>query len=548
MSPKTPGTDQPEEPTDRSPVGPGSTSQPDTAPAQPTGHVGRADEQLRSEQGFISAVLDTVGALIVVLDSQGRIVLFNQACSEATGYTFDEVEGRHVWDMLLMPEEVEPVSKVFEELRAGTFPNKHVNTWLTKDGDRLLISWSNTALLGADGSVGFVIGTGIDMSEREALERQLRQSQKMEAVGRLASGVAHDFGSVLTAITGYATRAIQHLDRDHDSRKDLQGVLRASERAADLIRRLLIFSRRQALEPRNLDLNLVVANMNAMLRRVIGEDIELTSDLEAGRGRVKADRSQLEQVLLNLAVNARDAMPKGGTLKIETQDIELGEEEARRHGDVPPGHYVMLAVSDTGQGIDEHTLSLVFEPFFTTKEEGTGLGLSTVYGIVKQSGGHIWVDSKPYLGTRFKVYLPRVEASADEEASGPTPSASLAGSETVLLVEDDEDVRTVTTRTLVERGYTVWDAVGAEEALRICDEHSEPIQLLITDVVLPRMNGTKLARILTSLRPGLKVLYMSGYTGSAGDERGVLRPDDQYLEKPFSPETLARKVREVLAG
>jgi DNA-binding response OmpR family regulator len=302
------------------------------------------------------------------------------------------------------------------------------------------------------------------------------------------------------------------------------------------------------MEPRNLDLNLVVANMNAMLRRVIGEDIELTSHLEADRGRVKADRSQLEQVLLNLAVNARDAMPKGGTLKIETQDVELGEQEARRHGDVPPGHYVMLAVSDTGQGIDEHTLSLVFEPFFTTKEEGTGLGLSTVYGIVKQSGGHIWVDSKPYLGTRFKVYLPRVDASADEEAAGVTPGASLAGSETVLLVEDDEDVRTVTTQSLVERGYTVWDAAGAEEALRISDEHSEPIQLLITDVVLPRMNGTKLARILTSIRPGLKVLYMSGYTGSAGDERGVLRPDDQYVEKPFSPETLARKVREVLAG
>jgi len=548
MSPKTPGSDQPEEPRDVSAVDPGPTSRPDTTLVKSTAPAGRADEQLRSEQGFISAVLDTVGALIVVLDSRGRIVLFNQACTEATGYTFEEVEGRHVWDMLLIPEEVESVSRVFEELRAGTFPNKHVNTWVTKDGDRLLISWSNTALLGADGSVAFVIGTGIDVTAREALEHQLRQSQKMEAVGRLAGGVAHDFGSVLTAITGYATRAIQHLHRDHGARKDLQGVLRASERATDLIRRLLIFSRRQALELRNLDLNLVVANMNAMLRRVIGEDIELTSRLEADRGRVKADRSQLEQVLLNLAVNARDAMPKGGTLKIETQDIELGEEEARRHGEVSPGQYVMLSVSDTGQGIDERNLSLVFEPFFTTKEEGTGLGLSTVYGIVKQSGGHIWVDSRPYLGTSFKVYFPRVETGADEEGLGATLDDSLAGSETILLVEDDEDVRTVTTRTLVERGYTVWDAAGAEDALRMCDEMAEPVQLLITDVVLPKMNGTKLARILASHRPGLKVLYMSGYTGSAGDERGVPSPDDQYLEKPFSPETLARKVRDVLDG
>ena len=512
------------------------------------GDVSRAREQLRSETEFTSAVLDTVGALVVVLDRQGRIVLFNQTCTQVTGYTFEEVEGRPFWEVLLLPDEVEPVSRVFEELRAGTFPNKHVNSWVTKDGGQRPISWSNTAVLGDDGSVQYVIGTGIDITEHEALERQLRQSQKMEAVGRLAGGVAHDFGSVLTAITGYAARALGQLDRDHPARKDLQGVLRASERAADLIRRLLIFSRRQALEPKTLNLNMIVANMSAMLRRVIGEDIELINHLKADRGRIRADRSQMEQVLLNLAVNARDAMPRGGTLTIETEDVELGEKEAQLRGDVAAGPYVILSVKDTGEGIDEHTLSLVFEPFFTTKEEGTGLGLSTVYGIVKKSDGHIWVESKPFLGTSFEVCLPRVEGGVEDEPTESAAEPSLAGWETVLLVEDDEDVRIVATRTLVEHGYTVLDAAGPEEALRLCDQHPAPIHLILSDVVLPRMSGTKLTRILTSMRLGIKVLFMSGYTGAAGDDRGTLRPEDNFMEKPFTPRVLAKRVREVLDG
>ena len=512
------------------------------------GDVSRPRDQLIGETEFTSAVLDTVGALVVVLDRQGRIVLFNRTCTQVTGYTFEEVEGRPFWEVLLLPEEVESVSRVFEELRAGTFPNKHVNFWVAKDGGRRLISWSNTAVLGDDGSVQYVIGTGIDTTEREALERQLRQSQKMEAVGRLAGGVAHDFGSVLTAITGYAARALDQLERDHPARKDLQGVLRASERAADLIRRLLIFSRRQALEPKTLNLNIVVANMSALLRRVIGEDIELINHLKADLGRIRADRSQMEQVLLNLAVNARDAMPRGGTLTIETEDVELGEKEAQLHGDVAPGPYVLLSVSDTGKGIDEHTLSLVFEPFFTTKEEGTGLGLSTVYGIVKKSDGHIWVESKPYLGTIFKVFLPRVEGAVEDEPKETAAQSSLAGWETILLVEDDEDVRIVASRNLVGHGYTVLDAAGPEEALRISDQHPAPIHLILCDVVLPRMSGTKLVRILTSMRLGIKVLFTSGYTGAAGDDRAGLRPDDNFMEKPFTPQVLAKRVREVLDG
>jgi PAS domain S-box-containing protein len=512
------------------------------------GDVSRPRERLRNETEFTSAVLDTVGALVVVLDNQGRIVLFNQTCSQVTGYTYEEVEGRQFWEVLLLPDEVESVSRVFDELRAGTFPNKHVNFWVAKDGGRHLISWSNTAVFGDNGSIEYVIGTGIDITERDALERELRQSQKMEAVGRLAGGVAHDFGSVLTAITGYAARALGQLERDHPARKALPGVLRASERAADLIRRLLIFSRRQALEPKTLKLNIVVANMSAMLRRVIGEDIELINHLDADRGQIRADRSQMEQVLLNLAVNARDAMPRGGTLTIETSDVELSEQEAQLHGDVAPGPYVLLTVRDTGKGIDQHTLSLVFEPFFTTKEEGTGLGLSTVYGIVKKSDGHIWVESKPYLGTSFKVYLPRDEGRVEDEPAESGAESAHSGWETILLVEDDEDVRIVATRTLVEAGYTVLDAAGPEEALRLCDQHPAQIHLILSDVVLPRMSGTKLARILTSIRLGTKVLFMSGYTGAAGEERGALHPEDNFMEKPFTPHVLAKRVREVLDG
>jgi PAS domain S-box-containing protein len=372
--------------------------------------AGRSGEHLTFDRELISAILNTVGALIVVLDHDGRIVLFNQACSRTTGYSFEEVNGAYVWESLLIPEEVKPVKGVFGELRAGLFPNQFVNYWVTKAGERRLISWSNTALTAEDGSVEYVVGTGIDITEHQMLERQLRQSQKMEAVGRLAGGVAHDFGSVLTAITGYADRARRSLDDDSQARSDIEGIFKASQSASDLIRRLLIFSREGSVEPAILDLDSVVGEMTNMLRRVIGDSIELTTTLGSTGARVKADRSQLEQVLLNLAVNARDAMPEGGALRIETDNVELDAEYTRAHTGVTPGQHVLLCVSDTGNGMDDETQILAFEPFFTTKEDGTGLGLSTVYGIVRQSGGHIWVDSTPARGTTFKVYLPRVDA------------------------------------------------------------------------------------------------------------------------------------------
>jgi PAS domain S-box-containing protein len=377
------------------------------SPGRPTAlATKRAEEHLKSESDFISAVLDTVGALVVVLDRKGRIVLFNQACGQATGYTFDEVEGRPFWELFLIPAEVEPVKGVFAELAAGNFPNKYVNYWLTKAGERRLISWSNTAILGDDGEVEFVIGTGIDITEHTQLERQLHQAQKMEAVGRLAGGVAHDFGSVLTAINGYAERARRHLDEDSAGRTDLDGVAKACERGTALIRQLLVIGRPREVERTKLDLNAVVDETSAMLRRVVGDDVELALGLRARDATVLADRSQVEQVLLNLAVNARDAMPQGGVLSIETANVDQSEKAAQSHGGVSPGRYTVLGIGDTGEGMDRETLQHVFEPFFTTKEEGTGLGLSTVYGIVKGFGGYVTAESEPRHGTSVKVYLP----------------------------------------------------------------------------------------------------------------------------------------------
>lgn len=388
--------------------------QPDfLAPVPGEGDLTGAEEQLKTERDFISAVLDTVGALIVVLDRGGRIVLFNEACERVTGYSCEEVAGKLLWDLLLVPAEVEPVKGVFSELRAGFFPNEYVNYWVTKAGERHLISWSNTALLGRDGSVTYVIGTGIDITDREELEGQLRQSQKMEAMGRLAGGVAHDFGSVLTAINGYTSRALQLIDEGQPAHADLQEIMRASERASDLIRRLMIFSRNRAVEPTVLDLNVIIAELSQMLRRVIADDIDLETDLRASNARVKADRSQLEQVLLNLAVNARDAMPNGGTLKIETADDQLDDEFLRARADSDPGSYVMLRVSDTGTGMEDDVSSRAFEPFFTTKDEGTGLGLSTVYGIIKQCGGHISIESAPSAGAVFKIFMPHAAKAAE---------------------------------------------------------------------------------------------------------------------------------------
>ncbi len=385
--------------------------------------------------------------------------------------------------------------------------------------------------------------------ELSQAQDQLRQAQKMEAIGKLAGGVAHDFNNLLTAITGYSELIMSSdLAQGDPVRGNVEQIRQAADRAASLTGQLLAFSRRQMLHPRILNLNVVVANIDKMLRRLIGEDIDLVTVLAPALGRVKADPGQLEQVLMNLAVNARDAMVQGGKLTIETADVELDGAYALRHLAVRPGPYVMLAVSDTGCGMDAETRSHLFEPFFTTKErgKGTGLGLSTVYGIVKQSGGNIWVYSEPGRGTTFKIYLPRVEEAAEALVAPAASITPARGSETLLVVEDDEAVRSLARKVLERQGYTVLEARDGDEALAIGEGHAGPIPLMLTDVVMPGRSGRDVARQLAAVRPDMKVLYMSGYTDNAIVHQGVLDPGIAFLPKPFTPDALARKVREVL--
>ena len=392
-------------------------------------------------------------------------------------------------------------------------------------------------------------GSYIDITERKKLEEQLRQSQRMESVGRLAGGIAHDFNNLLTVVTGYSELMLGRLAEDSSLRNDAEEIKRAGERAASLTQQLLAFSRRQVLQPKVLDLNEVVSRMEKMLRRLIGENVELRTNPGAELWSVKADPGQVEQVLVNLVVNARDAMPGGGKLVIETGNVFLDEKYSREHLPAQPGPYVMFAISDTGVGMDKVTMSRVFEPFFTTKEsgKGTGLGLSTVYGIVKQSGGYIWVYSEPGKGTTFKSYLPRETGDA---VAAPRPARSVTravGNETILVVvEDDEAVRKLAARILGTAGYTVLAAASGGEALQAMERHRGPVQLLLTDVVMPQMGGKELAQRVALQRPGLRVLYMSGYTDDAIVHHGVLDANTHFVGKPLNAADLTRKVREVL--
>jgi two-component system cell cycle sensor histidine kinase/response regulator CckA len=386
-----------------------------------------------------------------------------------------------------------------------------------------------------------------DVSERERLEAQLRQASKMEAVGQLAGGVAHDFNNLLTAIIGYSNLTLEALEPAHPVRADIEEIQKAGESAASLTRQLLAFSRKQILQPQILDLNTVVDRVEALLQRLIGDNIELVSRLASPIDRVNADPGQMGQIIMNLAVNARDAMPRGGRLTIETANVELDEGYAAAHPGASVGRHVMLAVSDTGTGMDDDTQSHIFEPFFTTKHasEGTGLGLATVYGIVKQSGGSIWVYSELGHGTTFKVYLPHATQPRDESVVDVAP-ASQGGTETILLAEDQPEVGAVTRAMLTRRGYTVLVAGGGEEALRLAREYRQPIHLLLTDVVMPSMNGRELFTAVHALRPEIRVLYASGYTDNAVVLHGVLEPGVAFIQKPFTPHRLLKEVRDVL--
>jgi len=499
---------------------------------------------LRETNQMLEAVVQAAPVAIWVVNPDGTLRMWNPAAERILGWRRDEVLGR--------PLPIVPADKAEEarQLRDRGLRGEAVVGVETQrqrsDGSRVDISISTAPLRDARGGILGVVTVVADITERKQLEEQLRQAQKLEAIGSLAGGIAHDFNNLLTVIGGRSQIAAWRLPPESAVRRDLELIEQTAERAAGLTRQLLAFSRKQVLEPRVLDLGSMVSKMRPMLQRLIGETVGLVVGGDAGLGPVRADPSQIEQVIMNLAVNARDAMPDGGRLTIETRGVELDETYTQVHADVEPGAYVMLAVSDSGHGMDAQTLGQIFEPFFTTKGpgEGTGLGLSTVYGIVKQSGGHIWVYSEVGQGSAFKIYLPRVEG-AQEALVAPPPGAT-RGTETVLLVEDDEELRALAREALELSGYRVAEAGSPGAALGVAEERGEVIDMLLTDVVMPEMNGRVLADRLRARRPGMKVLFMSGYPSSAIVHHGVLAPGAWFLQKPFTPGALTRKVREVL--
>jgi two-component system, cell cycle sensor histidine kinase and response regulator CckA len=510
----------------------------------------RERDALRRHQRLLREIIDANPSLIFVKDWDGRFLLVNQATAHVYGATVNDLLGKTDADFNPKAEEVAHFLRDDREVmlsgrpkliaeEAVTNPTTHETRWFQTIKVPLRMREDGSSTL---------LGVATEITERKRLEEQLMQSQKMEAVGQLAGGVAHDFNNILTAIVGYADLLAEDLGPRH--LEDVEEIRKAARRAAALTRQLLAFSRKQVLEPRILDLNDVVLNLDKMLRSLISENIELKAALAPDLQATRADLNQLEQVILNLAINSRDAMPDGGTLTIETANVTLDQEYADRHVSVIPGEYVMVAVSDTGCGMSEQTKARIFEPFFTTKPagRGTGLGLSTVYGIVKQSGGNIWLYSEPGKGTTFKIYLPATDA-LPEDLGKPAPIAAMqGGSGTILLVEDDEQLRRLTHRALATQGYTVLEADRGSTALDIARRHKGPIDLLLTDVIMPDTNGRKLADTLRPARPGLRVLYMSGYPDGAIAQHGMLEPEVAYLAKPFTTEAILRKVREVLTA
>jgi PAS domain S-box-containing protein len=511
-----------------------------------------AQEALRESEQRLELALKGADLALWDWNIQTDALIFNERWVEMLGYTLAELEPEgHSWDERIHPEDEPGVLAALQAHLEGQTSFFEAEYRLrTKAGDWIwvldrgkVVEWDKT------GSPLRAVGTHLDITSRKRLEEQLQQAQKMEAVGRLAGGIAHDFNNLLTVIGGNCELILNDLDHHNPFRQDLEQIKQASQRAAALTRQLLAFSRKQLLQPQVLNLNILLINMDQMLRRLIGEDIDLVTLPCQKLGLVKADPGQIEQVVLNLAINARDAMPQGGKLILETSNVELDEAYASNHIGVTPGPYVMLAVTDTGIGMDEATKAHIFEPFFTTKAigKGTGLGLATVHGIINQSGGHISVYSEPGQGAVFKIYLPQVEATEEAPKTRQIRAKPGRGVETILLVEDEDMVRDLARHVLIRAGYTVLEARHGAQAIEIYKQRANRIDLLLTDVVLPDgMSGREVAKRLADLSPDIKVLYMSGYTDDALIQHGMLVPSLAFLQKPFTPHNLLRKVRKVL--
>jgi PAS domain S-box-containing protein len=503
---------------------------------------------LRHAELSYATLVDRAPVGIYRSTPEGRFLTVNRALLRMMGYDLPDEMLRLDIARDVYADPAERLRLLARDLETDREYDEVEATWKHRDGRRLTVQLSVRAVRGANRNVEAYETIVRDLTGQRQLEAQLVLSQRMEAIGRLAGGVAHDFNNLLTVITSYSDLILETLPAGHPQRDDVEQIIKAAAAAATLTRQLLAFSRRQVLQPAVLDLNAVVSGTEKILRRLIGEDIDLVTTLAPDLGAVKADSGQVEQVIMNLAVNARDAMPTGGRLTLETANVEMDESYIRGHPLARPGRYVMLAVSDTGTGMDGETQAHIFEPFFTTKPsgQGTGLGLATVYGIVKQSGGFIWVYSEPGRGASFKAYLPRVDEPVSRAAVTPVSRASLRGSETVFLVEDVAAVRAVARQVLERQGYTVLEAPDGGAALRSAAAHVGPIHLLLTDVVMPTLSGRLLAEQLAPTRPAMRVLYMSGYTDNAIVHHGLLDRGIAYLQKPFTPDALARKVRDVL--
>jgi two-component system cell cycle sensor histidine kinase/response regulator CckA len=508
----------------------------------------RAEEEIRQSQQKLRIHFEHTPLAVVEWDTQLRITEWSPSAERVFGYSREEAIGRAA-SFIVPPALREHVDRIGQELLTRGGGTRSTNDNLTKDGRTISCEWYNTPLVDDAGKVLGVASLVQDVTERVALEEQLRQSQKMEAIGRLAGGVAHDFNNLLTVILGYSQILADGLPAGNRLADANTQIRSAADRAAGITRQLLAFSRKQVLSPRVIDLNDVLLNLDTMLRRLIGEDVEVLTVPGRNLGTVRADPGQIEQVLLNLALNSRDAMPAGGKITLETENMELDEAYAREHPPLQPGRYVMLAVSDTGTGMSPETQAHIFEPFFTTKEvgKGTGLGLSMVYGIIKQSGGYIWVYSEPDRGTTFKIYLPRIDQLAEGIAGAEKRTGSIQrGTETILLVEDDNQLRALISSVLAHCGYKVLAASGTQEGLTLCRANHREIQLLVTDVIMPGMNGRQLAEQVKLISPRTRVLYISGYTSNAIVHYGVLDTGLWFLPKPFSLSALVAKVREVL--